>query len=68
MGQKRAAGNPSTREAASGVKGENSVKLYGNDLESIQKTAYEIKQVMKTVPGITDLSVFAAARVWRSLR
>ena len=45
-------------EAASGVKGENSVKLYGNDLEAIQKTAYKIKQVMKTVPGITDLSVF----------
>ena len=45
-------------EAASGVKGENSVKLYGNDLDAIQKTAYKIKQVMKTVPGITDLSVF----------
>ena len=45
-------------EAASGVKGENSVKLFGNDLEAIQKTAYKIKQVMKTVPGITDLSVF----------
>jgi cobalt-zinc-cadmium resistance protein CzcA len=45
-------------EAASGVKGENSVKLYGNDLEAIQKTAYKIKDVMKTVPGVTDLSVF----------
>jgi len=40
-------------EAASGVKGENSIKLYGNDLDAIQKTAYRIKQVMKTVPGIT---------------
>jgi heavy metal efflux system protein len=27
-------------EAASGVKGENSIKLYGNDLEALQKTAY----------------------------
>jgi cobalt-zinc-cadmium resistance protein CzcA len=45
-------------EAASGVKGENSIKLYGNDLEAIQKTAYKIKQVMKTVPGVTDLAVF----------
>ena len=26
-------------EAASGVKGENSVKLYGNDLDAIEKTA-----------------------------
>jgi cobalt-zinc-cadmium resistance protein CzcA len=45
-------------EAASGVKGENSIKLYGNDLEAIQKAAYKIKQVMKTVPGVTDLAVF----------
>src|SRR6516225_830144 len=45
-------------EAASGVKGENSIKLYGNDLDAIQKTAYQIKQVMKTVPGATDLAVF----------
>ena len=26
-------------EAASGVKGENSIKLYGNDLETLEKTA-----------------------------
>ena len=45
-------------EAASGIKGENSVKLFGNDLAAIQKTAYEIKAVLKTVSGITDLSVF----------
>jgi cobalt-zinc-cadmium resistance protein CzcA len=45
-------------EAASGVKGENSIKLYGSDLDAIQKTAYKIKQVMKTVPGVTDLAVF----------
>ena len=45
-------------EAASGVKGENSIKLYGNDLDAIQKTAYQIKQVMKTVAGATDLAVF----------
>jgi cobalt-zinc-cadmium resistance protein CzcA len=45
-------------EAASGVKGENSIKLYGNDLEAIQKAAYRIKEVMKAVPGVTDLAVF----------
>jgi cobalt-zinc-cadmium resistance protein CzcA len=44
-------------EAASGVKGENSVKLFGNDLEVLEKTADEIKQVMVTVPGVTDLAV-----------
>jgi cobalt-zinc-cadmium resistance protein CzcA len=45
-------------EAASGVKGENSIKLYGNDLGAIQETAYRIKQVMKTVRGVTDVAVF----------
>jgi len=47
-------------EAASGVKGENSIKLYGNDLEALQKTAYQIKDVMDGVSGISDLSVFDA--------
>ena len=44
-------------EAASGVKGENSVKLFGNDLEVLEKTADKIKTVMATVPGVTDLAV-----------
>jgi heavy metal efflux system protein len=44
-------------EAASGVKGENSVKLFGNDLATLEKTAAKIKQVMNTVPGISDLAV-----------
>ncbi len=45
-------------EAASGVKGENSIKLFGNDLEALQTTAYQVKSVLATVPGMTDLSVF----------
>jgi cobalt-zinc-cadmium resistance protein CzcA len=45
-------------EAASGVKGENSVKLYGGDLDQLQSTANKIKDVMSTVPGVTDLQVF----------
>jgi cobalt-zinc-cadmium resistance protein CzcA len=45
-------------EAASGVKGENSIKLFGNDLAVLEKTAEQIKAVMATVPGVTDLSVF----------
>ncbi|HEX4614651.1 MAG TPA: CusA/CzcA family heavy metal efflux RND transporter [Stellaceae bacterium] len=44
-------------EAASGVKGENSVKLFGNDLAALEKTAAQIKQVLATVSGITDLAV-----------
>src|SRR3984885_13625045 len=44
-------------EAASGVKGENSVKGYGNDLETLEKTANTIAAVLAKVPGITDLAV-----------
>ena len=47
-------------EAASGVKGQNSVKLYGNDLVALEKTAYQIKNVLGSVQGVTDLSVFDA--------
>jgi cobalt-zinc-cadmium resistance protein CzcA len=45
-------------EAASGVKGENSVKLFGNDLDVLESTAQRIRDVLQTVPGITDLAVF----------
>jgi heavy metal efflux system protein len=44
-------------EAASGVKGENSVKIYGNDLETLEKTADAIAGVLAKVPGIADLAV-----------
>ncbi|HEX9462346.1 MAG TPA: CusA/CzcA family heavy metal efflux RND transporter [Alphaproteobacteria bacterium] len=47
-------------EAVSGVKGENSIKLFGNDLETLSKTAEKIKAVMATVPGVTDLAVFSS--------
>ena len=44
-------------EAASGVKGENSVKLFGNDLDTLERTANKIKDVLASVPGVTDLAV-----------
>jgi cobalt-zinc-cadmium resistance protein CzcA len=44
-------------EAASGVKGENSVKVFGNDLNTLEATALKIQSVLQTVPGITDLAV-----------
>jgi heavy metal efflux system protein len=47
-------------EAVSGVKGENSIKLFGNDLEALTKTANQIKDVLATVRGITDLAVFTS--------
>ncbi len=47
-------------EAASGVKGENSIKVFGNDLVTLEKTADQIKRVVQTVQGVTDLSVFTS--------
>src|SRR3984957_1040737 len=45
-------------EAASGVKGENSVKLFGNELELLESNAEKIRDVLQTVRGITDLAIF----------
>jgi cobalt-zinc-cadmium resistance protein CzcA len=47
-------------EAVSGVKGENSIKLFGNDLQTLSDTANKIKAVLATVPGVTDLAVFTS--------
>jgi cobalt-zinc-cadmium resistance protein CzcA len=47
-------------EAVSGVKGENSIKLFGNDLEALTRTANEIKSVLSKIQGITDLAVFTS--------
>jgi cobalt-zinc-cadmium resistance protein CzcA len=44
-------------EAVSGVKGENSIKIFGNDLRVLTETAEKIKSVLQTVPGVTDLAV-----------
>jgi heavy metal efflux system protein len=45
-------------EAMSGVKGENSLKLFGDDLGTLEAIASQIEHIMQTVPGIADLSVF----------
>jgi cobalt-zinc-cadmium resistance protein CzcA len=45
-------------EAVSGVKGELSTKIYGDDLRLLEKKADEIVGVMRRIRGITDLGVF----------
>jgi cobalt-zinc-cadmium resistance protein CzcA len=47
-------------EAVSGVKGENSVKVFGRDLEQNEKNADAIVDVMATIPGIKDLGLFTS--------
>jgi cobalt-zinc-cadmium resistance protein CzcA len=46
------------QEAMSGVKGENSVKLYGRDLKTLEEKAIEIEQVLSRVHGVKDLGIF----------
>jgi cobalt-zinc-cadmium resistance protein CzcA len=41
-------------EALSGVKGENSIKIYGTDLEVLDQKAYEVIAQLKKVRGVAD--------------
>ena len=45
-------------EATAGVKGANSVKIFGRDIEQNERMADRIVDVMRTVPGIADLGLF----------
>lgn len=46
------------QEAASGVKGENAIKVFGPDLEVLTREAERIARLLRQVQGITDLAVF----------
>jgi cobalt-zinc-cadmium resistance protein CzcA len=45
-------------EAVSGVKGELAVKLYGDDLRTLEHEAEKIQVQMASVPGVGDLGIF----------
>src|SRR6202162_2850562 len=45
-------------EAVSGVKGELAVKLYGDDLKTLEEKGDQIVSVMRTVSGVQDLGLF----------
>ncbi len=45
-------------EAVSGVKGELAVKLYGDDLRTLERTAEQIQAQMAAIKGIEDLGIF----------
>jgi cobalt-zinc-cadmium resistance protein CzcA len=44
-------------EAVSGVKGSIAVKVYGDDMYSIESRASQIEGILKTVNGIEDLAI-----------
>src|ERR1700733_3610978 len=45
-------------EAVSGVKGELAIKLYGDDLKTLEEKGDEVVNVMRKVPGVEDLGLF----------
>ena len=45
-------------EALSGVKGENSIKVFGPDLDVLEETAMKIRDNLNTVQGVQNAGVF----------
>jgi cobalt-zinc-cadmium resistance protein CzcA len=45
-------------EAVSGVKGELAIKLYGDDLKTLEEKGDEVVGVMRKIPGVEDLGLF----------
>jgi cobalt-zinc-cadmium resistance protein CzcA len=45
-------------EAISGVKGANSIKIIGPNLENLEKYAALVRDEMQKVPGVADLGIF----------
>ena len=45
-------------EALSGVKGANSIKLFGNDLNVLERKGQQVVNILNKVPGITNVGLF----------
>jgi cobalt-zinc-cadmium resistance protein CzcA len=45
-------------ESLSGVKGDNSVKIIGPDLDELEKLADQTKAILETVPGLQNVGIF----------
>ncbi len=45
-------------EGLSGVKGANSIKIIGPDLRKLEELADQVKRIMDTVRGVSDLGIF----------
>ena len=45
-------------EAVSGVKGQLAIKIYGDDLRTLEATGDQIVRVLRTVNGVADLGLF----------
>lgn len=45
-------------EALSGVKGENSLKIFGPDLERLESLAEKAKATLREIPGVANVGIF----------
>jgi cobalt-zinc-cadmium resistance protein CzcA len=45
-------------EALSGVKGANSIKLFGNDLKTLEETGQRVVNILRSVRGIENVGLF----------
>lgn len=54
-------------EALTRLKGSLTVKVYGPDLQVLQKTGLDIKKVLSRVPGFTELTVVGEPMAERDL-
>ena len=46
-------------ESLSGVKGDNSVKIFGPDLDKLEEIADQVKNALREVEGIKDVAVYS---------
>jgi cobalt-zinc-cadmium resistance protein CzcA len=46
-------------ETLSGVKGENSIKIFGSDLDKLEEIADQVKRKLVHVPGVAEAGIFA---------
>ncbi|MGA8347365.1 MAG: efflux RND transporter permease subunit, partial [Isosphaeraceae bacterium] len=47
-------------EALSGIKGDNSLKIFGHDIDQLELLAEKAKNIMKDIPGIANVGIFHA--------
>jgi cobalt-zinc-cadmium resistance protein CzcA len=45
-------------EAVSGVKGQLALKIYGEDLKTLEEKGAEVVEAMQPIPGVVDLGMF----------
>jgi len=45
-------------EAMSGVKGNNSIKIFGPDIQKLEELAVQVRDRLRSVPGIAEVGVF----------